>query len=141
MISFISSLEIINVVKPDPNIFLWITTSVVDAAAAVVNPNGIKTLSANALSTFPIKDNLAFWPSSTFFVLPAAGVFPVISIFYLNDSDRLILLLLSAIFPHTSWCFQTIIAIFNYIIHWHLKIYKFWFIYLSIIYFSYAVSE
>ena len=60
MISFISSLEIINVVKPDPNIFLWITTSVVDAAAAVVNPNGIKTLSANALSTFPIKDNPAF---------------------------------------------------------------------------------
>ena len=41
MISFISSLEIINVVKPDPKIFLWIAVSVVDAAA--VNPNGIKT--------------------------------------------------------------------------------------------------
>ena len=40
IISFISSLEIIIVVKPDPNIFLWIAASVADAAA--VNPNGIK---------------------------------------------------------------------------------------------------
>ena len=38
MISFIFSLEIINAVKPDPNIFLWIAASVADAAA--VNPNG-----------------------------------------------------------------------------------------------------
>ena len=50
MISSISSLEIIKVVNPDPNIFLWIVGSVADAAA--VNPNGIKTL--------PIKDNLVF---------------------------------------------------------------------------------
>ena len=35
MISFISSLEIINVVKPDPNMFLSIGPSV---AAAAVNP-------------------------------------------------------------------------------------------------------
>ena len=28
--------------------------------AAPVNPNGIKTLLANGLSTFPIKDNLVF---------------------------------------------------------------------------------
>ena len=54
MISFISSLEIINVVLPDPNIFLWITASVADAVA--VNPYGIKTLFTKALSTFPIKD-------------------------------------------------------------------------------------
>ena len=58
MISSISSLEIIKVVNPDPNIFLWIVGSVADAAA--VNPNGIKTLLANGFSTFPIKDNLVF---------------------------------------------------------------------------------
>ena len=66
MISFISSLEIINVVvreaKPkgrlDPNIFLPIATSV--AAAAAFNSNGIKTLSDNGLSTFPIKGNPVF---------------------------------------------------------------------------------
>ena len=52
MISFISSLEI-NAVVPDPNIFLGIAASVVDAAA--VNPNGIKTLLANGLSTFSLK--------------------------------------------------------------------------------------
>ena len=42
MIPFISSFKIINVVIPDPNIFLWIAAPV--AAAAAVNPNGIKTL-------------------------------------------------------------------------------------------------
>ena len=66
MISFISALEIINVVReaesegrvPDPNIFLWIAASVANAAA--VNANGIKTLSANGLSTFLIKGNPVF---------------------------------------------------------------------------------
>ena len=58
MISVISSLEIINVVKPDPNIFLWIAASV--AAAAAVNPNGIKTLLANGCSTFFIKGKQVF---------------------------------------------------------------------------------
>ena len=58
MISFISSLEIINVALPDPNIFLWIAESVADAAA--VNHNGVKTLLANGLSTFSIKDNRFF---------------------------------------------------------------------------------
>ena len=53
MISSISLLEIIKVVKPDPNIFLWIGASVVDAAA--INLNNIKTLLAYDLSTFPIK--------------------------------------------------------------------------------------
>ena len=58
MISFISSFKIINVaffVKSegcvaDPKIFLWIAASVADAVT--VNPNAIKTLLANALSTF-----------------------------------------------------------------------------------------
>ena len=45
IISFISSLEIINVVLPDLNILLWIAAFVSDAAA--VNPNGIKPLLAN----------------------------------------------------------------------------------------------
>ena len=58
MISFISALEIINVVKPKPNIFLWIAASV--AAAAAVNPDGIKTLFAYDLNTFRIKGNPVF---------------------------------------------------------------------------------
>ena len=44
-IIFIFSFEIISVVTPDPNVFLWIAASVVDAAA--VNPNSIKALLAN----------------------------------------------------------------------------------------------
>ena len=48
VISFISSFEIIAVVTPDPNIFLWIAASAADVAA--VNSNGIKTLLANVLS-------------------------------------------------------------------------------------------
>ena len=58
MISFISLLEIINVVLPEPNIFLRIAASVADAAA--VNPNGIKMLLANGVSTFSINDALIF---------------------------------------------------------------------------------
>ena len=58
IISFISSFEIIYVVTPDPNIFRWIAASVADAAA--VNGNGIKTLLANGLGTFPIKSNPVF---------------------------------------------------------------------------------
>ena len=64
----ISSLEIIIVIlrkdksegqrRPDVNIFLWTAASV--ASAAVVNLNGIKTLLANILSTFPIKGNPIF---------------------------------------------------------------------------------
>ena len=57
MISFISLFEIINIVLPDSNIFLWIIASVADAA---VNPNGIKMLLANGPSAFPIKGNLVF---------------------------------------------------------------------------------
>ena len=38
--------------------FLWIATSVADTSA--VNPNGIKTLLANGLSTFFIKVNSVF---------------------------------------------------------------------------------
>ena len=54
----ISSLEINDVSAADQNIFLWISVSVADAAA--INPNGIKTLLANGLSTFPIKSNPVF---------------------------------------------------------------------------------
>ena len=43
---------------PELNILLWIAASVADAAP--VNPNGIKTLLANALSTFSIKGNAVF---------------------------------------------------------------------------------
>ena len=58
MISFISSLEIIDVVLPESDVFLWIAASVADAA--VVNPNGIKTLLANGLSTSSNKGDLVF---------------------------------------------------------------------------------
>ena len=46
MISFISSLEIMNVVKPDPNTFLWLVASVA-AFPTKGNPvfsNGSKSL-------------------------------------------------------------------------------------------------
>ena len=42
----------------DPNIYFRIVVYVANAAA--VNSNGIKTLLANGLSTFPIKDNPFF---------------------------------------------------------------------------------
>ena len=58
MISFISSLEIIVIVIPDPNIFLWIAVSVADAAA--VNSNGIKTLLASGLRIFIIENDQVF---------------------------------------------------------------------------------
>ena len=43
---------------PDPSIFLLIAASVADADAA--NPNEIKTLLSNGLSTFLIKGNPGF---------------------------------------------------------------------------------
>ena len=52
---FISSLEIIKVINPDPNIFLYIPASAAAAAAATVNLNGIRTLLDNGLITFFIK--------------------------------------------------------------------------------------
>ena len=58
MISFTSSLGIINVVVPDPKIFLWTAASVADAD--LVNPNGIKTLLADGISTFFIKGKTVF---------------------------------------------------------------------------------
>ena len=58
IISFISSLEYISAVKPDTSISLWKAVSLADAAA--VNPNCIKTLLANGLSTFPVKTNPVF---------------------------------------------------------------------------------
>ena len=66
MISSICSFKIINIVcftksegrTPDPNIFFWIAASAVEAAA--VNSNGFKTLLANDLSLFFIKDKPVF---------------------------------------------------------------------------------
>ena len=58
IISFIFSLEIINVVVPDPNIFLWIAASI--AYAAAVNPNGIKTLLTNGFTRMFIKGKPVF---------------------------------------------------------------------------------
>ena len=58
IISFISSSEIINVVTPDPNIFLWIAAPVTDAAA--ISPDCIKLLLGNGSSTFPFKSNPVF---------------------------------------------------------------------------------
>ena len=55
MISWISSCEIINVIIPDPDIYLWIAVTVADTAA--VNPSSIKMLLTNGLSTFLIIDN------------------------------------------------------------------------------------
>ena len=57
---FIQNFNVVRFAKseghvPDPNIFFWIASSVADAAA--INPNGIKTLLDNGVSTFPIKGN------------------------------------------------------------------------------------
>ena len=49
----ISLFDIINVVFPDPNIFICIPASATDAAA--VNPGGIKTLLAMVLLHFLLK--------------------------------------------------------------------------------------
>ena len=57
LIVFMISFKTINVVVPDLNIFLWIAASV---AAATVNPNDIKMLSANGVSVFFIKGNPVF---------------------------------------------------------------------------------
>ena len=56
--SFISSSEIINDITPDSHIFLWIAAFIDNAAA--VNPNVIKMLLANGLSTFCIKGSPVF---------------------------------------------------------------------------------
>ena len=56
--SSIWSFDIINVVVPDPKIFLSVPVSAADAAA--VNPNGVKTVLANGLVTFFINGNPAF---------------------------------------------------------------------------------
>ena len=58
MISFIFSIKIINVVVPDPNIFLWIAASVADADA--ISTNGSKILLANVFNTFFTKGNSVF---------------------------------------------------------------------------------
>ena len=57
-VTVIAKWDVTNVVLPDSNIFLWIATSVADAAA--VNPNAFKTLLANGLSIFLINGNPNF---------------------------------------------------------------------------------
>ena len=59
MISFISSFKITNAIMPDPNIFFQIAASVADADAD--NPNVIKTLLANGLSTSFSKSKPVFY--------------------------------------------------------------------------------
>ena len=82
MISSIFSLEVSKVVKPDPNVFLWIPASIADAAA--VNLNGIKRVLANGFSTFPIKGNPVFnnnprsIPKMLLFILFYVTVFLII---------------------------------------------------------------
>ena len=56
--SSISLFEIINVVIPNPRIFLYIPATAADVAT--VNPNGIKTLLANGLNAFFIKGKPVF---------------------------------------------------------------------------------
>ena len=58
MISAIYSIETIGIVMPYPNVFFWIATSAADAT--VVNSNDIKTLLANGLIAFLIKNNPGF---------------------------------------------------------------------------------
>ena len=48
----ISSYDIISVAAPEPKIFVCILASAADAA---VNPNGIKSVSANSLIKFSLK--------------------------------------------------------------------------------------
>ena len=55
MVLSFSSFEIVDAVVPNRNIYSLIAVFVAASAAAsaaAVNPNGIKTLSANSLSTF-----------------------------------------------------------------------------------------
>ena len=58
MVSSISSFTIINVIVPEPIIILWVPSSA--SYAAVVNPNGMKTLLVHSLSTFSISCRLVF---------------------------------------------------------------------------------
>ena len=79
MISSIFSLEIIKVLNPNPNIFLWIAASVAHATA--VNPNGFKMLLDNGLSTSPIKDNCIFSNSPKIYLkIPLIVLFYVIGL-------------------------------------------------------------
>ena len=48
---------------------------------------------------------------------------------------------MSAILPHTSWCFRIIITVFFQIIHWFHNIYIFCIVYLNIIYTTYTISK
>ena len=75
-ISFISSLEIVNAILPDPNIILWIATSLADGAA--VNANDIKTLLAT----------INLWLKATQFLVTILKIYLkifLIVLFYANE--------------------------------------------------------
>ena len=96
-------MEIINVITPDPIIFLWITSSVADAAA--VNPNGIKTFLANGLSTFPIKTNLVFSNSHKSLPKNPPGC-PILCNWVFDK-----LILAEELFAKASWSFETYVLV------------------------------
>ena len=102
IISFICSLEIINFVLPDPNIYLWIAASVADAVA--VNPNGIKTSLANGFNKFYIKGNPAFsngpksWPNN-----------PPILFYWVFDN----FILADELFVKALWSLETFVLVNN----------------------------
>ena len=73
MISAIYSIETIGIVMPYPNVFFWIATSAADAT--VVNPNDIKTLLANGLIAFLIKNNPCLTKTSPHCAILCKGVF------------------------------------------------------------------
>ena len=111
---FISSLEIIIVIlrkaksegqqRPDVNIFLWIAASV--ASAAVVNLNGIKTLLAKILSTFPIKGNPIF--SNSHKNLPENPDYPILCNWVFGN-----FVLADEPFEKTFWSLETFLATFS----------------------------
>ena len=120
MLSFIYSLEIINVVvreaesegheaksegrSPDPKIFLWITAS---AAAAAVNPNGNKTLFVNDWSTFFITSEPVFsnGPKSLSRNPPNC---PILCNWFLDN-----FILAEELFAKALWNFETCVLVNN----------------------------
>ena len=102
---FISLLKIINVVKPDPNIFLRTAASVADAV--VVNPDCFKTLLAFGLSTFPIKGKPVFSNGSK--SLPKTSLDCTILYNWVFESS----ILADEPFATALWIFETCVLVNN----------------------------
>ena len=104
LLPFISSFKII-VLKPDPHIFLRIAAFFANDAA--VNPNGIKTILTNGLSTFPIKGNpvLSNAPKS----LPRNPPDYPILCNWVFDS----FILAEELFAKALWSFKTCVLIYK----------------------------